>query len=82
VSAQGGNGTTKEVLWLGTLGRDESFFRDFIATSRQYSFHHDQESTVVYVQDGYRTAWIKALSKTKRSWESVILDGGVCFNNI
>ena len=68
---------TKEVLWLGTLGTDESFFRDFIDQAREHSFKHDRDSTVVYVQDGYRTQWKKALSKSKRSWESVILDGTV-----
>ncbi len=73
-AGRGGEGVTKEVLWLGTLGR-EAFFRDFVEEARAFSFLHDSESTVIYVQDGYRTMWKKALSKSKRAWESVILDG-------
>jgi hypothetical protein len=60
-AGRGGEGQTKEVLWLGTLGR-EAFFRDFVDEARAHSFLQDSESTVVYVQDGYRTSWKKVTS--------------------
>ena len=44
-----GNMPTKEVLWLGTLGTTEAYFRDFIETAREYSFAHDTGSTVVSI---------------------------------
>lgn len=75
-----GEGHTKEVLWLGTIGLSESFFRSFIEEARIYSFAHDAESTIIFVQDGYRNSWKKGLTKSKRSWQSVILDGYKLFS--
>jgi hypothetical protein len=64
-----GEGATKEVLWMGTIGVSESFFRDLIEEARVQSFKHETESTIIYVQDGYRTAWKKGLTKSKRAWQ-------------
>lgn len=69
------DGHAKELLWMGTLGLSESFFTGFIEKARDYAFSSDHESTVVYTLEPYRASWLKALSKGKRSWESVILDG-------
>lgn len=74
-SGRGGEGQSKEVIWMGTIGLSPSFFRDFIERARVHSFSHDEESTIIFVQDGYRTSWKKGLTKSKRAWESVILDG-------
>ena len=76
-AGRNGEGAVKEVLWLGTLGVGDSFFRWFIEKARAHSFLHDTEATVIYVQESYRGTWKKALTKTKRHWESVILDGNL-----
>lgn len=76
---------------MGTIGLSPEFFRDFIERARLHSFSHDEESTIIFVQgvffvsrvvgsddervDGYRASWKKGLTKSKRAWESVILDG-------
>lgn len=69
---------TKELIWMGTLGR-VSYFEEFVERARQHSFAADSENTVIYTQgDNYRAGhWSKAISKGKRSWESVILDAGM-----
>ncbi len=74
---RGSEGAAKELLWLGTFGWNESFFRSFIEAARVHAFQHDEANTIVYVQDGYHARWKKGLTKSKRSFNSVILDDGI-----
>lgn len=70
------SGIAHEVIWMGTLG-SSAYFESFVDEARASSFKEDANNTVVYVQgDQYRAGfWSKALTKSARSWESVILDG-------
>lgn len=70
-----GSTMDKERIFLSCFGNSTSILKEFCIEAMERSLKEEEGTVAIFVPDQYAESWTKALSRPKRPFSSVILDG-------